>query len=304
MARTPIHVRAQLVDILCRNEADGPGNAEPYLWPVFFKVDGDSYAFESVGLIGFPTVVSSNGQHGNLGDTDVDEGDRVLIPETLGMLETELKPIPVNDPFFRSQIGDDTIPGFVGAVAVLMEQDSWPDDFTTTGYDALVDAIRLGVGKMMASFQHATHVPTKDEIDAQIAGIKDLAHRMVRGAILNHMSGSQIAWYGSAGNNDDQIGVEGWFLSQDDFADTNSKTFSRRWTDDESDGNGDWEITVRFTNLDASVVVPAECVKLMEAIKSLEEELLGVTDINDRKRILQEIGNLKNRSLLIGCPAA
>ena len=304
MARTPMNIRAHLVDILCRNEADGPGNAEPYLWPVFFKVDGDSYAFDSVGLIGFPTVVPMNGKHGNLGDTDVDQGDRVLIPETLGMLETELKPIPVNDPFFRGQIGDDTIPGFIGAAAVLMEQDSWPDDFATTGYDAFVDAIRLGVGKMMASFQHALHAPTHDEIDEQIAKIKVLARWMVKGAILNHMSGSQIAWYGSAGNNDDQIGVEGWFVSQDDFGDTNVKTFSRRWTDDESDGNGDWEITVRFTNLDAKATVPPECAKLADAIHALQEELASVTDITERKRILQEISALKARSLVIGCPAA
>jgi hypothetical protein len=303
MARTPFNVRAHLVDILCRNEADGPGNAEPYLWPVFFKIDGDSYAVDSVGLIGFPTVVSTNGQHENLGNTDVNENDDVLIPESIGMLETQLKPIPVNDPSFKAVLGDD-LPGIIGAVAVLMEQDSWPDDFATTGYDAMVDAIRLGVGKMMASFQHATTPPTKPEIDAQIAMIKTLAASMVRGAILNHMSGTQIAWYGSAGNNDDQIGVEGWYVTQDDFADTNVKTFSRRWTDDESDGNGDWEITVRFTNLDGKVTIPKECAKLTEAIRSLGEELAGVTDINERKRLLQAIGDLKERSKLIGCPAA
>jgi hypothetical protein len=303
MARTPINVRAHLVDILCRDEADGPGSAEPYLWPVFFKIDGDSYAVDSVGLIGFPTVVPTNGNHENLGDTDVDEGDDVLIPESIGLLTTELKPIPVNDPTYKALLGDD-MPGIVGAVAVLMEQDSWPDDFATTGYDALVDAIKLGVGKMMASFQHASAPPTKPEIDAQIAMIKDLAAQMVRGAILNHMSGSQIAWYGSAGNNDDQIGVEGWYVTQDDFTDTNVKTFSRRWKDDESDGNGDWEITVRFTNLDGKVTVPKECAKLTEAIESLNEELAGVTDINERKRLLQAIGDLKERSKLIGCPAA
>jgi hypothetical protein len=129
------------------------GNAEPYLWPVFFKIDGDSYAVDSVGLIGFPTVIPINGNHGNLGTTDVNENDRVLIPEPIGMQTTLLKPIPVNDPTFKAVLGDD-LPGIVGAVAVLMEQDSWPDDFARTGYDALVDAIRLGVGKILSITLH------------------------------------------------------------------------------------------------------------------------------------------------------
>jgi len=303
MANTPIHVRAQLVDLLCRDEANGPGSAEPYLWPVFFKIDGDSYAVDSVGVIGFPTVISMNGNHGNLGDTDVDEGDRVPIPESLGMLESVVTPIPVNDPSFRTVLGD-TLPGIIGVATVLMEEDSWPNDLAVTGYNALVDALTLGIGKMMASFQHSTHKPTKDEIDEQIALIKTMAGKMVRGAIMEHMSGAQTAWYGTVGNNDDQIGVEAFFVSQDDLVDPSAKTFSRRWTDDESDGNGDWELTVRFTNLDASATVPAECAKLAEAIKSLGEELATVTDINERKRLLQAISDLEKRSLVIGCPAA
>ncbi len=132
MARTAIHLKTQLVDILCRDEADGIGNAEPYLWPVFFKIDGDSFAVDAVGLIGFPTIIATNGNHGNLGDTDVDQGDRVVIPEALGTQTTLLKPIPVNDPTLRMVIGDD-LPGIAGAVVVLMEQDSWPNSIATTG---------------------------------------------------------------------------------------------------------------------------------------------------------------------------
>lgn len=303
MARTPMNVRAHLVDLLCRDEADGWGDAEPYLWPVYFKVDGDSYAVESVGLIGFPTVIATNGNHGNLGDTDVDENDRVLIPEPLGMQTTVLKPIPINDASYQTVLNDVDMPGILGVAAVVMEQDGWPNDLAVTGYNALVDAIKLGVGKMMASFQHAASKPTKAEIDAQIELIKALAARMVKGAILDKMSGSQTAWYGSLGNNDDQIGVEGWYVSQDDFANTNVQTFSRRWKDDESDGNGDWEITVRFTNLDGAVTVPKECAKLSEAIESLNKELVTVTDVNERKRILQSIAEMKDKSLLLGCPA-
>ncbi|HEX7957880.1 MAG TPA: hypothetical protein VF508_13100, partial [Pyrinomonadaceae bacterium] len=80
MARAPINLRVQILDIFCHDEADGIGDAEPYLWPVFFKVDGDSYAVDAPGLIGFPKVITTNGNHGNLGDTDVGDDDRVSVP--------------------------------------------------------------------------------------------------------------------------------------------------------------------------------------------------------------------------------
>lgn len=35
-------------------------------------------------MIGFPVIESRNGDHGNLGDTDVDAGDDVAVPESLG----------------------------------------------------------------------------------------------------------------------------------------------------------------------------------------------------------------------------
>jgi hypothetical protein len=303
MARAAFHLKVQLFDIVCHDEADGIGDAEPYLWPVFFKVDGDSFAVDAVGLIGFPTIESKDGNHGNLGDEDVDEGDRVFIPETLGMWTTLLKPIPVNDPNYRLLIGDD-LPGIAGVVVVLMEEDGWPDSIATTGYAALVEAVRLGVAKAAASFQHATMPPSQEEIDKQIADLKTSAGKMVKGAILEYMSGSQTVWYGTVGNNDDTIGTEAWTVNQDDFAAGNFKGFERRWDDDESDGNGDWSITVEFTNVDGSgpAVDTNKCAEIAEQIESLQQELEGDIDINERKRILRVIGQLKRRSKLIGCP--
>src|SRR3954454_13449038 len=98
MARDLLRVAIDLERIHCYDEGDGWGNAEPYLWTVFFKVDGDSVALtEGLTLTGHATVSGTPGSHGNLGDTDVDEGDDVPIPSAIGQWDTLMKPIPVPD---------------------------------------------------------------------------------------------------------------------------------------------------------------------------------------------------------------
>ncbi|HEX8136494.1 MAG TPA: hypothetical protein VF544_02780 [Pyrinomonadaceae bacterium] len=303
MARAAFNLRTQILDIVCHDEADGWGDAEPYLWPVFFKIDGDSYAVDAAGLIGFPKVFSTNGNHGNLGDTDVGDGDRVSVPLTLGTHNTLLKPIPVLDPIRREIVGDD-LPGIAGLVVVLMEQDGWPNELAVAGYNAFVNAVQLGVAKAMASFQNAVAEPSEDEIDAQIAQVETLVEKMVKGAVLEAMSGLQIAGFGTVRNNDDQIGTETFRVTQDDFANGNRKAFERRWSGTETGGDGDWSIRVAFTNLDAPrpPADPVQCEKIATELASLQESLEGEDDINEVKRIRKRIADLEARSKQLGCP--
>jgi hypothetical protein len=298
MSRPTIHTEIALSLIMCHDEADGPGDAEPYLWPVFFKIDGDSFAVDNAGLIGFPVIHSSNGAHGNLGTTDVGAGDNISIPESVGTWSTVLKPIPVNDPTLKMVIGDD-LPGIAGVVAVLMEQDSWPDSFATVGYSALVNAVQLGVAQAAASFQFASMPPTPEQIAAQIANVKALAGTMVTGAIEAYMSGTQTVWYGSLGNNDDQIGTQAWTILQDDFKGSNLIAITESWSGD----NGSWTIGGDFINLDGTVVPPppVDCKTLAAQIAELNADLSGETDINERKKTLQELGKLRSKFKQLGC---
>jgi hypothetical protein len=73
-----------------------------------------------------------------------------------------------------------------------MEQDDWPDSLADTGYDAFVNAVLLAVAKVAASFQHATHEPTKKEIENAIKAVKDTAADTVNASINNAMSGWQL----------------------------------------------------------------------------------------------------------------
>jgi len=248
MTRPTLNLKIAIDNVHCHDEGDGWGNAEPYLWPIFFKIDGDNYAVETgAGLIGFPVIESRYGHHGNLGNTDVDAGDDVPVPEDLGTWQHHLKPIPVNDPFARSKIGDD-LPGICGVAVILMEEDGWPDDLADTGYSALINAMTLAVAQVAAGFQHALSAPTKEEIDAAIKTVKDTASTMVHDAIKGTMSGWQLLWYGTIGNNDDTVGSEVWTFNHDDFAAQAVRAINRRWSGDDS-GDGDWEIDGVFSGV-------------------------------------------------------
>ncbi len=244
--RATLNLETVLQNVHCHDEGDGWGNAEPYIWTVFFKVDGDNFAVEAgSGLIGSPTIVSSNGSHGNLGNTDVDAGDDVPVPDAVGLWSTKLKPIPVNDAGLRALLGEDDLPAFAGVVVSLMEEDGWPDSLANTGYAAFVDAVQLAVVKVAASFQHALAAPTPQQIKDAIEEVKASAATSVKAAVKNAMSGWELIWYGTFGNNDDGIGTEAFTTTTDELVATPAIPINRRWSGDES-GDGDWEISGVF----------------------------------------------------------
>lgn len=214
------------------------------------------------------------------------------------MFETVLKPIPVIDPSYKMTLGDD-LPGIVGVVFVVMEEDGWPDDLAEAGYNALVDAVRLAIAKFTTAFQHNSSPPSTEEIDAALEKVKEGAMSLVRGAIVNKMSGGQVAWYGSVGNNDDQLGVATHYMDQDALVAQPSREYLDRWTDDDTDGCGDWQVRTVFRNLD--VLDTTECARLQSELDRLREHLAETTDLNERKRLLESIDLAQRQQKVRGC---
>jgi hypothetical protein len=242
MARDLLRVWLKLDHIDCYDEGDGWGDAEPYLWTVFFKIDGDSVALtDALTLSGSATVVSTPGSHGNLGTSDVDAGDDVPIPGAIGEWGPFLKPIPV-PPDLKPLVGDD-LGGVVGVVTVLMEEDNVTDDGAEAGHAALNQAVQSALDDIIATRTFSNPDITEADIDAYLSAIQDA----VTDAIKDQQNFFENLW--SFLNADDVIGSRVFYFKHDDLAGGATIALSQRWRNE-----GDWEL---FGSIHASVACTA-----------------------------------------------
>ncbi|MGQ0607020.1 MAG: hypothetical protein ACT4OQ_00950, partial [Chloroflexota bacterium] len=269
MARDILDVWIRLDRVHCFEEGDGWGSAEPYLWPVFFKIDGETVSLtDSLMLSGTSTVVGTYGSHGNLLNTDVDPGEVLPIPEALGSWRTTLKPIPVPDSLAGAV---DDVAGVAGVIAVLMEEDNVSDSGAVAGYNALVSAIRAGLDEVVGTLGLTNQEVTEQDIDA----IKSAAEKAVKDAIKSNQGFFADLW--SWLNADDQIGSEVFRFAHDDLAEGGVIDFNKRWKN-----HGDWQI---FGQANASVLCPAEAVGPGQAIV---DAVFGSGDMNAMRRFRDE----------------
>lgn len=237
MARPPMRWLINLNPLKCYDEGDGIGDAEPYLWTVFFKCDGSSLMVSDAGKIeGSAVIFPTPGSHGNLNRDDVDAGDIVFIPSVLGSFSDVVIPIPVA-PAIQPLIGED-LPGFFGVVVVLMEEDDVTDDGAEAGHRALNAAIQSAIDNVLQSLGANHQVITPEDIASVTGGIDDA----VSDAISAEQGFFENIW--SWLNADDQIGNRTFVFNQDQFVTEDSPDqrvgtlgFSQRWRN-----QGDWEI--------------------------------------------------------------
>jgi hypothetical protein len=250
VARDLLRVWLKVQRITCHEEGDGWGTAEPYLWTVFFKIDGTSVSLtEGLTLTGSATVVGTPGSHGNLGDTDVDAGDQVNVPSAIGEWDTLLSPIAV-PASLQGLVGAD-LPGVLGVACVLMEEDNVTDDGAEAGHGALNAAVTGALNDIIATRSFSNPNISEDEINAYVDALRD----GVAGAIRDQQAFFENLW--SWLNPDDSIGAEVFFWTHDDLAASGTASFSQRWREE-----GDWEISGQ---VDATVACSAEAAAAVSA---------------------------------------
>ncbi|HEY1141510.1 MAG TPA: hypothetical protein VGE88_15095 [Lysobacter sp.] len=256
-----LNIELKLDRIRCHDEGDGPGNAEPYLWVVYFKVDGETIVVNTDGpnppfLQGPPTIVPTPGNHGNLGVNDVDEGDEFAVPSIIGEYRTVMKPIPLTVPL----LGKTEVGGMIGCIAVLMEEDNTPASAIARGHEALDRSVRDKLGEFLGTLSISKQDPTDEDIEA----LSDQIGDAVKGAIGDGVS--VLQWIGAFGNMDDQVGSAVFRFTHGGLEAAGGAPipFSRRW-----DNEGDWEL---FGHIRATPIPRREgcCDELRKRVNKLE----------------------------------
>jgi hypothetical protein len=202
-----IDVTFDLGTLHCFDEGDGSGNAEPYLWTVFFKVDGDSVRVnDQLMLEGTATVVTTPGNHGDLpvGGDGIDAGQSVGIPASLGHFRSTLRPI-------RTPLAGKFVGGMIGCIGVLLEEDSTPDAAIAAGHAALNKAVRDQINALIPTLGFTNPTVSDDAIAA--------LESKISGAITSAVSDNVGFWdvLGSLFGNlqDDKIGIAKFMFTHD-----------------------------------------------------------------------------------------
>ncbi len=228
--RNNLRVKFHFDRLHCHDEAGGWGNAEPYMWTVFFMIDGTTCRLnDSLMLEGKATIFSTPGSYGNLADSDVDAGDTIPIPSAIGLKEMTLTPIPVPDTVKETGTGD--IPALAGCFVVLMEDDNISIDEATNGHQALNANIEQVLNNLIPKLRFAEKDISEVDIKNFIAKIP---HRLDEAVYqLNFLE--DLSNYT---NGDYTIGTAGFTFCGDHLLERNETKLHKRWTN----ANGDWEL--------------------------------------------------------------
>lgn len=242
MARQTLSVDLSVDRIHCHDEGDGWGVAEPYLWTVFFKIDGGGVRVtDAARLAGSAVVLGTPGSHGNLGTTDVDAGEDVTVPSLLGEFGTQVL-IPIRGGV-ADVLGKD-FDGVIGVVCVLMEE----DNVTHAGAEAGHTALNLAVQDVLDQVIATRSISMVDVTEEEIHGFEEQISDAVENAVQAQQGFFENIW--SWLNADDTIGTKTFMFTTDQLVASGGLIdFSHRW-----DNHGDWEI---FGHVTSTALCPA-----------------------------------------------
>ncbi len=188
MARNSKLVIIHLEELIWRyaiTAGGDPDSVTPYLWTLFYKVDGSNVSLNAGGtLSGQADVVTTPGSHGDLGTSSINVGDSITIPSVLGWWSDTIRPIPV-DPSLQSRVGVD-LPGFFGVVVVATAWHHVTDSAAEAGHAALNAYVASAIDKLVASIGPLHQSITQADIDSVTSGAP--------GAVESAIKNAQSTW--------------------------------------------------------------------------------------------------------------
>lgn len=144
-----LHLKLKLDTLAHHHHVEQWGKREPYLWTIFFKLDGSTVEVTPrFKLRGAGTFHFTEGSHGNLGITSWDDQE-VSIPASIGEWNTYLEPFHI--PHFEQKA-----PSIAGVIVVLMEQNNVSYQGAEAGHAALNAKVADAVNTAMADFDPRT----------------------------------------------------------------------------------------------------------------------------------------------------
>jgi hypothetical protein len=233
-----IYIKFGLNQLTCHHRPEGWTYSEPYLWNVFFKIDGSCVRINNQFFLeGKPVYHFSPGSHGNLHGKDMGSGESIAIPKEVGEWRTSL--VPLHVPYFESGIS-----GLIGVVSVLMEQNYVSSKGAEAGHNALNEGIRRFIDSVIVQFDpkrvdlNDINGSIKKFYEAQAAEFSQNIGNLVGQAVANAQSIVQNIF--SLVNKDAVIGFQVFDFSNSSIMDAGGEVqFKHRWT---TRKDGDWEI--------------------------------------------------------------
>jgi hypothetical protein len=149
----------------------------PFIWIVFFKVDGTTVILNDAGMLVSPDgsppkglVFSAAGSHGDLG-SKMTVGDVRGIPASIGTWTESLTPIAV-PPNLVEVAGQSNFPATFGAAVVLNRTGGHiPEHAIEAGHQELVTAVGAVLTKLLQTLGPGNETITSDQIAAATAGL-------------------------------------------------------------------------------------------------------------------------------------
>ncbi|MGA9768085.1 MAG: hypothetical protein WBV94_03535 [Blastocatellia bacterium] len=147
-----------LNNLHCVTPTDPSGEDEPYLWVLFVRADGSNIwqrANDPSRLSANITVFSGSGRPGNLNVSGVKSGGNIHIPPSLGVFNSDLKPITLS--FTRGGASVRVfVPGRIAVVCIAIDEDSAPRDAMEGAFNDVKNLVRTRFNDFLNSLNLQT----------------------------------------------------------------------------------------------------------------------------------------------------